>query len=117
MMAVRGKLELTLLAGHESAWSGPIASALEKLDRLSDFLTKSLDVAEANADALRSRPVPNDLNQLLRTMVNLYETSLTKQGLEVSLHSPASLLLSADPALLHRRRTVVDAIAFVLNAT
>jgi hypothetical protein len=31
----------------------PIVSAIEELDRLTDFLNKSLDVAEAKADALR----------------------------------------------------------------
>jgi signal transduction histidine kinase len=102
MMAIRGKLELALLADHESAWSDPIASALEELDRLSDFLTKSLDVAEANADALHLRRIPVDLDEVLRTMVDLYEPSLTERGLKVMLRSPSRLVVSADPALLHR---------------
>jgi signal transduction histidine kinase len=102
MMAIRGKLELALLADHESAWSDPIASALEELDRLSDFLTKSLDVAEANADALHLRRVPIDMDELLRSMVDLYEPSLTERGLKVSIRSSSALLVSADPALLHR---------------
>ena len=102
MMAIRGKLELALLADHESAWSDPIASALEELDRLSDFLTKSLDVAEANADALHLRRVPIDLDELLRTMVDLYEPSLAERGLKVMFRGSAGLMVSADPALLHR---------------
>jgi signal transduction histidine kinase len=102
MMAIRGKLELALLADHESAGADRIAAALEELDRLSDFLTKSLDVAEANADALRLRRVPVDLDELLRTMIDLYEPSFAERGLTVELRSTASLLVSADPALLHR---------------
>jgi signal transduction histidine kinase len=102
MMAIRGKLELALLADHESAWSDPVASALEELDRLSDFLTKSLDVAEANADALHLRRVPVDLDELLRTMVDLYEPSLTERGLKAMLRSSSPLMVSADLALLHR---------------
>ena len=102
MMAIRGKLELALLADHENAWSDPIAAAVEELDRLSDFLTKSLDVAEANADALHLRRVPVDLDGVLRSMVNLYEPSFTEGGLKVLLRSPSALLVSADPALLHR---------------
>lgn len=102
MMAIRGKLELALLADHESAGADRIASALEELDRLSDFLTKSLDVAEANADALRLRRTPVDLDELVRTMVDLYEPSLSERGLKVSLRSHAYVLVSADPALLHR---------------
>jgi signal transduction histidine kinase len=102
MMAIRGKLELALLAEHESAGSDPIASALEELDRLSDFLTKSLDVAEANADALRIRRVPVDLDESLRSMVDLYEPSFTDKGLGVLIRSSSPVIVSADSALLHR---------------
>ena len=102
MMAIRGKLELALLADHESSWTDPIASALEELDRLSDFLTKSLDVAEANADALHLHRVPVDLDELLRSMVDLYEPSLTDRGLKVMIRSSSMLMVSADAALLHR---------------
>jgi signal transduction histidine kinase len=102
MMAIRGKLELALLADHETAWTDPIAAALEELDRLSDFLTKSLDVAEANADALHLRKVPLDLDELLRSMLDLYEPSFTDKGLKALLRSSSALIVSADPALLHR---------------
>ena len=102
MMAIRGKLELALLADHESSWTDPIAAALEELDRLSDFLTKSLDVAEANADALHLRRVPLDLDELLRSMLDLYEPSFTEKGLKALLRSSSALIVSADPALLHR---------------
>ena len=102
LMAIRGKLELALLADHESALADPIASALEEVDRLSDFLTKSLDVAEANADALHLSKVPVDLDELLRSMVDLYEPSLTERGLNVLVRSPAALIVFADAALLHR---------------
>ncbi len=102
MMAIRGKLETALLADHEGGWCEPIAAALEELDRLSDFLTKSLDVAEANADALHLQRVAVDLDELARTMVDLYEPSLTERGLKVLLRSPSTLMVFADPALLHR---------------
>jgi signal transduction histidine kinase len=102
MMAIRGKLELAILADHENTWSDPIAAAVEELDRLSDFLTKSLDVAEATADALHLHPVPVDLDGLLRTMVDLYEPSLSDRGLRVLLRSSSTVMVSADRALLHR---------------
>jgi signal transduction histidine kinase len=102
LMAIRGKLELSLLADHESSLTDPVASALEEVDRLSDFLTKSLDVAEANADALHLRRVPVDLDELLRSMVDLYEPSLTDRGLEVVVRSTSELIVPADAALLHR---------------
>jgi len=102
LMAIRGKLELALLADHESSLADPVASALEEVDRLSDFLTKSLDVAEANADALHLRRVPVNLDELLRSMVDLYEPSLTDRGLKVLIRSSSALMVSADAALLHR---------------
>src|SRR5579862_791805 len=102
LMAIRGKLELALLADHENSLSDPVASALEEVDRLSDFLTKSLDVAEAHADALHLRRVPLDLDELLRSMVDLYEPSFTERGLKVLLRSSSALVVSADAALLHR---------------
>jgi len=102
LMAIRGKLELALLADHESSLIDPVASALEEVDRLSDFLTKSLDVAEANADALHLRRVPVDLDELLRSMVDLYEPSLTERGLKVMIRSSSALVVPADAALLHR---------------
>jgi signal transduction histidine kinase len=102
LMAIRGKLELALLADHESSLTDPVASALEEVDRLSDFLTKSLDVAEANADALHLRRVPVDLDELLRSMVDLYEPSLSERGLKVMVRSSSALMVSADAALLHR---------------
>ena len=102
LMAIRGKLELALLADHESSLTDPVASALEEVDRLSDFLTKSLDMAEAHADALHLRRAPLDLDELLRSMVDLYEPSFTERGLKVLLRSSSALVVSADSALLHR---------------
>lgn len=102
LMAIRGKLELALLADHESSLTDPVASALEEVDRLSDFLTKSLDVAEANADALHLRRVPLDLDELVHSMINLYEPSFSERGLKVLVDSSETVMVSADPALLHR---------------
>ena len=53
LTAIRGKLEISLSAGFNGDQTEPIVSVIEELDRLTDFLNKSLDVAEAKADALR----------------------------------------------------------------
>ena len=57
LTAIRGKLETSLDAVHDPEPADAIASAIDELDRLADFLNKSLDVAEARADALRLSPV------------------------------------------------------------
>ena len=53
LTAIRGKLEMSLSTATDGEQTEPIVSAIDELDRLTDFLNKSLDVAEAKADALR----------------------------------------------------------------
>ena len=65
LTAIRGKLEMSLSAVTQIEQAEPIVSVIEELDRLTDFLNKSLDVAEAKADALRLNRVPVDLDELV----------------------------------------------------
>jgi signal transduction histidine kinase len=102
LTAIRGKLESSLSATRDSEPSEAIVSAIEELDRLTDFLNKSLDVAEARADALRLTRVEIDLDELLRAMVDLYEPSMSERGLTVSLASDSPLRIAGDAGLLHR---------------
>ncbi|MGA2086479.1 MAG: ATP-binding protein [Terracidiphilus sp.] len=102
LTAIRGKLEMSLSAVAQIEQAEPIVSAVEELDRLTDFLNKSLDVAEAKADALRLNRVPVDLDELLRIMIDLYEPSMSEKGLQIRLHSGGPLTIEADAALLHR---------------
>jgi signal transduction histidine kinase len=81
LTAIRGKLETALSDDMRFDQAEPIVSAIDELDRLTDFLNTSLDVAEARADALR----------LSRTEIDL-----------VQLRSAGSVKVLADSALLHR---------------
>jgi signal transduction histidine kinase len=100
--AMRGKLETALLKGDDHAWTEPVAAAVDELDRLCEFLTKSLDLAEADADALRLHKSTIDLDELLRTMVDLYEPNMAERGISVTLHSSSEVCVEADPGLIHR---------------
>src|ERR1035437_6857755 len=102
LTAIRGKLEMSLSAVTQVEHAEPIVSAIEELDRLTDFLNKSLDVAEAKADALRLNRVPVDLDELLRFMIDLYEPSMSEKGLQIRLKSGGPLRIEADEALIHR---------------
>jgi signal transduction histidine kinase len=102
LTAIRGKLEMSLSAVMQVEQAEPIVSAIEELDRLTDFLNKSLDVAEAKADALRLNRVALDLDELLRIMIDLYEPSMSEKGLQIRLQSGGPLTIEADAALLHR---------------
>jgi signal transduction histidine kinase len=102
LTAIRGKLEMSLSTVTDGEQAEPIVSAIDELDRLTDFLNKSLDVAEAKADALRLTRSAIDLNELLRVMTDLYEPSMSEKGLEVTLRSRGPVIILADAALLHR---------------
>jgi len=102
LTAIRGKLEMSLSTVSDGEHTEPIVAAIEELDRLTDFLNKSLDVAEAKADALRLTRSEIDLDGLLRDMIDLYEPSMSEKGLKVTQHSRGSVKILADAALLHR---------------
>jgi len=102
LTAIRGKLEMSLSAALQVEQAEPIVSAIDELDRLTDFLNKSLDVAEAKADALRLNRVPLDMDELLRIMIDLYEPSMSEKGLQIRLQSGGPLTIDADAALIHR---------------
>jgi signal transduction histidine kinase len=102
MTAIRGKLEMSLTGVPDGEHAEPIVAAIDELDRLTDFLNKSLDVAEAKADALQLTRSAIDLNELLRIMIDLYEPSMSEKGLQVKLLSHGKVEIFADAALLHR---------------
>jgi signal transduction histidine kinase len=102
LTAIRGKLEMSLSAASERGPAESVVSAIEELDRLSDFLNKSLDVAEAKADALRLDRSSVDLDELLRAMIDLYGPSMSEKGVEIRIRSNGPLFIEADAALLHR---------------
>jgi signal transduction histidine kinase len=100
--AIRGKLETALASDVRDDHAESIVSAIEELDRLSEFLNTSLDVAEAKADALRLSRTEVDLDELVRGMIDLYEPSMSDKGLGVRIQSAGSVKVFADAALLHR---------------
>ena len=102
LTAIRGKLEIVLSGDFRVEQSEPIVSAIDELDRLTEFLNTSLDVAEAKADALRLSRIEVDLDKLIRGMIDLYEPCMSEKGLRVQLRSAGSVAVLADAALLHR---------------
>jgi signal transduction histidine kinase len=102
LTAMRGKLETTLDTDLKPEHAESIVSVIDELDRLTEFLNTSLDVAEARADALRLSLSKVDLEELVRSMVDFYEPSMSDRGLAVQVRSAGSVQVLADPALLHR---------------
>jgi signal transduction histidine kinase len=102
LTAIRGKLEIVLSGDLKVEQSEPIVSAIDELDRLTEFLNTSLDVAEAKADALRLSLTEVDLDELIRVMIDLYEPCMSEKGLRMNLLSSGTVTVLADAALLHR---------------
>jgi signal transduction histidine kinase len=102
LTAIRGKLEMSLSAATHGEQAEPIVSAIDELDRLTEFLNASLDVAEARADALRLSRSEIDLDELLRVMIDLYEPSMSEKGLQIRLRGGGDMTIDADAALIHR---------------
>jgi len=102
LTAIRGKLEMSLAAMNDEENAEPIVSAIDEIDRLTDFLNKSLDVAEARADALRLTRTEIDLSSLLKTMVDLYEPSMTEKSLNISCDIEKGIIVAGDEGLVHR---------------
>lgn len=102
LTAIRGKLESSIADARDDHQLETVVAAIDELDRLTDFLNKSLDVAEAKADALRLTPTTIDLEDLLRSMIALYEPSMSEKDLRVRLDSHGPVRISGDEGLIHR---------------
>ncbi len=100
--AIRGRLELALMEPHANAKEETLASSIEELDRLTSLLDMSLDVSEANADALKLHKQPFELQELVRDLVNLYEPVFAEAGLTICLRNQNQTSICADAALLQR---------------
>jgi signal transduction histidine kinase len=102
LTAIRAKLEISLSSEGRLREAEPIVSAIDELDRLGEILNRSLDVAEAKADALRLDRTAIDLDELVRAMIDLYGPCLAERGVRVGLSSAGPVEVWADAALLHR---------------
>lgn len=102
LTTIRGRLETALAGDVRMDHAESIVTAIDELDRLTEFLNTSLDVAEAKADALRLSRTEVDLDNLVRGMIDLYEPSMSDKGLGIQIRSAGSMRVLADPALLHR---------------
>ena len=99
--SIRGGLESTLSENSQVRWRDHVADAIDGLDRLSQLLNTTLDVAEANAGALQLRKESIDLADLVRQMVDIYQPSIAEQKHEMVLRLQ-SVVVDADLSLLNR---------------
>ncbi len=77
--SVRGSLEAALSTDDQYLSRELVAKAIDDLDRLSEIVTTSLDVAEAEAGALCLRREACDLADLIRRVVDLYAPAFSER--------------------------------------
>lgn len=102
LTAIRARLEIVLTRGVKEQEAESIERAMNEIDRLTEILNQSLDVAEAQAHALRLQPERIDLQQLLDGMIELYRPCMNEKGLTLEFSSAGPVEVKADAALLHR---------------
>src|SRR5271165_2384424 len=99
--SVRGSLEVALSDGHEGRWQECVAEAIDGLDRLSQMLNTTLDLAEADAGALQLRKEPIDLSELVQALVDLYQPAMAERGHRVTTELQP-ILVDVDLSLTNR---------------
>ena len=102
LTAIRARLEVAVTRGGKDQELESLECAIDEIDRLTEILNQSLDVAEAQADALRLDPGRLDLHQLVSGMVDLYRPCMSEKGLRLEFFSSGLLEVVADAGLLHR---------------
>jgi signal transduction histidine kinase len=100
--SVRGSLEVALSLEDREQSSELVASAIEHLDRLSDVITTSLDLAEADGGALRLRRETVDLSDLVNRVAELYAPAFADRNQQFTVTAPAPVRVKADLSLCTR---------------
>jgi signal transduction histidine kinase len=100
--AVRGSLEIALSMDDHSPSSELVAGAIEQLDRLSEVITTSLDLAEAESGALRLRLTRTDVGELAERVTQLYAPAFAEKRQQLSVTAASPLFVEIDVSLCTR---------------
>jgi signal transduction histidine kinase len=101
--SIRGALESALSSSEPNEkWRDSVGEAIEGLDRLLSALDTTLDVAEAQAGALRLDRSAVDLAAVVRQLVDLYQPALDERHHELMVDLEDHVVVDADWGLLNR---------------
>lgn len=100
--SVRGSLEMALSLDDRMQSAELVAGAIEQLDRLSDVITTSLDLAEADGGALRLRLRIVDLGELVGRVTELYAPAFAENGQQLMVPGGDPVLVEIDVSLCTR---------------
>ena len=99
---IRGTLESALCDEGNERWRDSVGEAIEGLDRLSQLLNTTLDLAEAEAGALHLDRRPVDFSDVVRQLVDIYQPAMAERHHEVTANLEKHVVVDADVTLLHR---------------
>jgi signal transduction histidine kinase len=100
--SIRGALESVLSSEPTEKWRDSVGDAVEGLDRLLSALDTTLDVAEAQAGALRLDRSTVDVAAVVRQLVDLYQPTIDERHHELVVDLEENVVVDADWGLLHR---------------
>ena len=100
--SIRGALESSLSDERNEKWRDSVGEAIEGLDRLLNALDTTLDVAEAQAGALRLDRRSVDLSAMLQQLVDLYQPSMDECHHQLTVDVEDHIVVEADSGLLNR---------------
>ncbi len=100
--SIRGKLESALCSEPNDNWRDSLGEAIEDLDRLLNLLNTTLDLAEAEAGALRLDRSTVDLSSVIRQLVELYQPAMCERQHALAADLETNLVVNADLSLLSR---------------
>jgi signal transduction histidine kinase len=100
--SIRGVLESALSRDSDETWRDSVAEAIEGLDGLLCTLDTTLDVAEAQAGALRLERTTVDLSTVVRQLVDLYRPAMDERHHELIIDIEDHIAADADRSLLNR---------------
>ena len=100
--SIRGTLEVALSEQTEDGWRENVGEAIEGLDRLAQLLNTTLDLAEAEAGALRLEREPTDLSGLVRRLLDLYQPAMVERHHHLQADLEERVMVDADSTLLNR---------------
>jgi signal transduction histidine kinase len=100
--SIRGRLEVALLEGGSTDWRESVGEAVEGLDRLSQFINTTLDLAEAEAGALPLRREAVDFAKVVQQIVEIYMPAMSEKHhlVTVDVHPP--VMVDVDVSLTNR---------------
>lgn len=102
LTTISGTLEILQTEEDPAVMRLAAAEAMLHVRRLEELIETTLDVAEAEAGALRLKPERMDLSAVTRELIELYEPAAEAAGIHLSLSAPEPVSVMADSRLVRR---------------